>query len=39
MNFINITAENLSYEHLCYIICSRKPHQGIDDKKDGLMKD
>jgi len=35
-DFINITAENLGNEHLCCIIRSRKPHQGIDAKRQWL---
>lgn len=35
-DFINITAENLADEHLCCIIRSRKPHQGIEAKRRWL---
>lgn len=34
--FINITAENLDHEHLCCIIRSKKPHQGIEAKRQWL---
>lgn len=37
-DFINITAENLFEEHLCCIIRSRKPHQGIDAKRQWLAE-
>ena len=32
-DFINITTENLGDEHLCCIIRSKKPHQGIEAKR------
>jgi hypothetical protein len=35
-DFINLTAENLVSEHLCCIIRSKKPHQGIDAKRQWL---
>lgn len=35
-NFINITAENLSNEHLCCIIRSKKSHPGIEAKRQWL---
>lgn len=35
-NFINLTTENLANEHLCCIIRSKKPHQGIDEKRQWL---
>ena len=35
-NFVNSTAENLLNEHLCCIIRSKKPHQGIDAKRQWL---
>lgn len=35
-DFINITTENLAHEHLCCIIRSKKPHQGIDAKRRWL---
>ncbi|MCD2491675.1 GNAT family N-acetyltransferase [Lacrimispora sp. NSJ-141] len=37
-DFINITAENLADEHLCCIIRSKKPHQGIEAKKKWLSE-
>ena len=36
MNFINLTTENLEQEHLCYIIRSRKPHPGVEAKRQWL---
>lgn len=36
MEFINLTAENLTEEHLCCIIRTRKPHEGIESKKKWL---
>lgn len=35
-DFINLTEENLAKEHLCCIIRSKKPHQGIDSKRQWL---
>lgn len=35
-DFINLTTENLADEHLCCIIRSKKPHQGISAKKQWL---
>ena len=32
-DFVNLTKENLSDEHLCCIIRSKKPHAGIDAKR------
>lgn len=37
-DFINLTAENLAYEHLCCIIRSQKPHPGIDAKRQWLSE-
>ncbi len=34
--FINLTEENLSSEHLCCIIRSKKPHPGIEAKRQWL---
>ena len=34
--FINLTAENLASEHLCCIIRSRKPHPGVEAKRQWL---
>ena len=36
-DFINLTTENLANEHLCCIIRSKKPHQGIDEKRQWLL--
>lgn len=36
--FINLTAENLSEEHLCCIIRSRKPHAGVEEKRAWLAE-
>lgn len=38
IDFINLTAENLASEHLCCIIRSKKPHQGIDAKRQWLSE-
>lgn len=35
-NFINLTKENLAKEHLCCIIRSRKPHLGVEAKRQWL---
>lgn len=35
-DFINLTVENLANEHLCCIIRSKKPHQGIEAKRQWL---
>ena len=35
-DFVNLTAENLANEHLCCIIRSKKPHQGIEAKRQWL---
>ena len=35
-DFVNLTTENLTNEHLCCIIRSKKPHQGIDAKRKWL---
>lgn len=37
-NFITLTAENLANEHLCCIIRSRKPHQGVEAKRQWLSE-
>lgn len=34
--FVNLTPENLGNEHLCCIIRSKKPHRGIDAKRQWL---
>lgn len=36
--FINLTTENLADEHLCCIIRSKKPHQGIEAKRQWLSE-
>lgn len=35
-DFINLTKENLASEHLCCIIRSKKPHAGIEAKRQWL---
>lgn len=35
-DFINLTPENLSEEHLCCIIRSKKPHPGVEAKQQWL---
>ena len=35
-DFINLTEENLAREHLCCIIRSRKPHPGVEAKRQWL---
>ncbi|WP_027626129.1 GNAT family N-acetyltransferase [Clostridium lundense] len=35
-DFVTLTKENLANEHLCCIIRSKKPHQGIDEKRQWL---
>lgn len=37
-DFINLTADNLADEHLCCIIRSRKPHQGVEAKRQWLSE-
>ena len=36
--FINLTTENLADEHLCCIIRSKKPHPGVEAKRQWLME-
>lgn len=36
MGFVNLTPENLANEHLCCIIRSKKPHQGVEAKRQWL---
>lgn len=36
--FINLTAENLTEEHLCCIIRSKKPHPGVEAKRQWLAE-
>lgn len=35
-DFVNLTTDNLANEHLCCIIRSKKPHKGIDEKRQWL---
>lgn len=35
-DFINLTRENLADEHLCCIIRSKKPHPGVEAKRQWL---
>lgn len=37
-DFINLTAENLADEHLCCIIRSKKPHLGVEAKRQWLAQ-
>lgn len=37
-DFINLTADNLADEHLCCIIRSKKPHQGVEAKRQWLSE-
>lgn len=37
-DFVNLTTENLGNEHLCCIIRSKKPHQGIEAKRQWLSE-
>jgi MarR-like DNA-binding transcriptional regulator SgrR of sgrS sRNA len=34
--FENLTTENIGNEHLCCIIRSKKPHQGVEEKRQWL---
>ena len=36
--FINLTEENILNEHLCFIIRSKKPHQGVEEKRKWLSE-
>lgn len=36
--FVNVTSANLSEEHLCCIIRTRKPHQGVEAKREWLRE-
>lgn len=36
--FVNLTPENLADEHLCCIIRSRKPHPGVEAKREWLSE-
>lgn len=37
-DFVNLTEENLADEHLCRIIRSKKPHQGVEAKRRWLAE-
>ena len=37
-DFINLTPENLASEHLCCIIRSKKPHPGVEAKRQWLAE-
>jgi len=37
-DFVNLTTENLADEHLCCIIRSRKPHPGVEAKRQWLSE-
>lgn len=37
-DFINLTADNLADEHLCCIIRSKKPHPGVEAKRQWLSE-
>lgn len=37
-DFINLTAENLANEHLCCIIRTKKPHPGVEAKRQWLSE-
>ena len=36
--FINLSPENLSKQHLCCIIRSKKPHPGVEAKRQWLAQ-
>lgn len=36
--FVNLTSENLANEHLCCIIRSKKPHPGVEAKRQWLSE-
>ena len=38
MEFINLTEENLASKHLCCIIRSKKPHPGVEAKRQWLSE-
>lgn len=38
VDFIDLTVENLANEHLCCIIRSKKPHQGVEAKRQWLSE-
>ena len=37
-NFINLTPENINSEHLCWIIRTKKPHLGVEAKREWLKE-
>lgn len=37
-DFINLTPENIAHEHLCCIIRSKKPHPGVEAKRQWLSE-
>lgn len=37
-DFINLTTDNIAYEHLCCIIRSKKPHPGVEAKRKWLSE-
>ncbi|PNV61681.1 GNAT family N-acetyltransferase [Clostridium sp. chh4-2] len=37
-DFVNLTAENIGSEHLCCIIRSKKPHPGVEAKRQWLSE-
>lgn len=37
-DFVNLTEENLANEHLCCIIRSKKPHPGVEAKRQWLLE-
>ena len=36
--FVNLTPENIENEHLCCIIRTRKPHEGVEAKREWLSE-
>jgi len=38
IDFVNLTTDNLVNEHLCCIIRSKKPHQGVEAKRQWLFE-
>ena len=36
--FINLTSENIADEHLCCIIRTKKPHEGVETKRAWLQR-
>ncbi len=37
-DFVNLTLDNLAKEHLCCIIRSKKPHSGVEAKRQWLTE-